>query len=65
VAERARRLAAVLLAWPLVRTLGCPCCGPGWYQAFMRWSYRLAGDPLPPELRVRCDDEDDDGAAPA
>jgi hypothetical protein len=38
------------MMWVLAKVLGCPCCGPAWYQRMsIRW-HKAHGYPVPPEL---------------
>lgn len=39
-----------ILLWPLVKLLGCPCCGPDWYARPIIWADEMTGTPVPPEL---------------
>lgn len=37
-----------LAIYPLAALMGCPCCGPEWYRALLRFSDRLADrEPYP------------------
>jgi len=44
------RAALLILLWPLVKIMGCPCCGPRWYARLMIWAHEVLGEPVPPEL---------------
>lgn len=49
-AMRAEGKSASDIAVYLGEMLGCPCCGPQWYQKVVAEAYQEQGLPLPPEL---------------